>query len=399
MSGGIWGEEAETFPRVMLIGNGGWPLRIDQVQIKEYPPFRNFHLSFPSQLTVIAGPNGVGKSRLLAALVAVGHVPVYIEGGVRFNQPGHDPYIGVAFFGGGENFLTATKSPEVVRPSHVFLSATRKIQQIAIPSLRPFSRSRDLLGQGTDGLKDWFVNTELHLSRGANTEDSTLRNYATVKRIFNLLDPKVSFSRVDHEFDILLELPQGELKFELLSSGFQSAFKLLFEILTLVEGNNQGSLAVEDYAGVILIDEIDVHLHPTWQGSILQHLRTLVPNAQIIATTHSAHVIQGLKKDELIALELDSDGYPRQRVIEPSAGPFGFQGWTVEEILRDVMGLEDTISPQLQQAETGFNAALDDEDAEAARPYYEKLMAMLHPRNGMRRVYDLQFESIGGVGE
>lgn len=55
--------------------------------------------------------------------------------------------------------------------------------------------------------------------------------------------------------------------------------------------------------GVVLIDELDVHLHPKWQRSIVESLRKVFPRAQFIATTHSPFIVQSLREDELINLQ------------------------------------------------------------------------------------------------
>ncbi|MBK7436994.1 MAG: AAA family ATPase [Saprospiraceae bacterium] len=52
----------------------------------------------------------------------------------------------------------------------------------------------------------------------------------------------------------------------------------------------------------ILIDEIDLHLHPSWQVKIVKALKTTFPNVQFIVTTHSPLVLSSVKRGEIIAL-------------------------------------------------------------------------------------------------
>ena len=56
-------------------------------------------------------------------------------------------------------------------------------------------------------------------------------------------------------------------------------------------------------AGVVFIDELELHLHPTWQREVCEKLRKTFPNIQFIATTHSPFVIQSLRPGELINLD------------------------------------------------------------------------------------------------
>ena len=72
-------------------------------------------------------------------------------------------------------------------------------------------------------------------------------------------------------------------------------------------------------AGVILIDELELHLHPNWQREVKEKLRRTFPNIQFIATTHSPFVIQALKPGELINLDPDEFGEYADKSIEDIA--------------------------------------------------------------------------------
>ena len=69
-------------------------------------------------------------------------------------------------------------------------------------------------------------------------------------------------------------------------------------------------------AGVVLIDELELHLHPKWQREVSEKLRRTFPNIQFIATTHSPFVIQALKPGELINLDPDEFAEYADRSIE-----------------------------------------------------------------------------------
>jgi predicted ATP-binding protein involved in virulence len=72
-------------------------------------------------------------------------------------------------------------------------------------------------------------------------------------------------------------------------------------------------------AGVVLIDELELHLHPKWQREISDKLRGTFPNIQFIATTHSPFVIQSLRPGELINLDPDEFGEYSDKSIEDIA--------------------------------------------------------------------------------
>lgn len=72
-------------------------------------------------------------------------------------------------------------------------------------------------------------------------------------------------------------------------------------------------------AGLVLIDELELHLHPKWQREVPEKLRKTFPNIQFIATTHSPFVIQALKPGELINLDPDEFGEYADKSIEDIA--------------------------------------------------------------------------------
>lgn len=67
-----------------------------------------------------------------------------------------------------------------------------------------------------------------------------------------------------------------------------------------------GERAVLDTEGIVLIDEIDMHLHPKWQRHIVEDLKRTFPKIQFIVTTHSPFIVQSLKKDEVINLDSEN---------------------------------------------------------------------------------------------
>ena len=64
-----------------------------------------------------------------------------------------------------------------------------------------------------------------------------------------------------------------------------------------------GVNALKETNGLVLIDELDLHLHPSWQKAIVKELTTSFPKIQFVATTHSPFIVQSLAKDQIINLE------------------------------------------------------------------------------------------------
>ena len=91
-----------------------------------------------------------------------------------------------------------------------------------------------------------------------------------------------------------------ELQIEQLSAGYKATLSMIMDISARMSQANP-HLGNKSKA-IILIDELDLHLHPKWQQTILSDLRRTFPNAQFIVTTHSPHIISSIHKSKLFKL-------------------------------------------------------------------------------------------------
>lgn len=125
----------------------------------------------------------------------------------------------------------------------------------------------------------------------------------------------------------------------------------------------------EEQPAVLLIDEVENHLHPTWQRRVIPALRKYFPGVQIFATTHSPFVVAGLKAGQIHSLERDENG-----VMSGPPQKGDVIGWTVSEILRGLMDVDyPTDEPtainaarlgELRSKRTSEEGLSDDEEAE-----------------------------------
>ena len=184
----------------------------------------------------------------------------------------------------------------------------------------------------------------------------------------------------------MVNTPQGEIYFEYLSSGFKSIIYLLFSTIKEIEFRfKEHNLKAKDFDGIILIDEIEIHLHPEWQEKITNILRTTFPSVQFILTTHSPHVIQTAEPSQVMPLQLDE----HNNVIlckELQTNKYGFKGWTIEEILYDVMGMHTMRSEMYHELIKNFE--------EEAKSIYAELNQLLHPQNPQRKLLCFQLAQI-----
>lgn len=136
--------------------------------------------------------------------------------------------------------------------------------------------------------------------------------------------------------EVFVEFESGEsFPFSLLSDGQRSMVSLAGDMAVRCAHLNQtlGSEAASRTTGVVLIDEIDLNVHPSWQQTILPTLQRCFPNIQFIVTTHSPFIIQSLEKGSIINLDED----PIHRDVLTLTKDQG-----IEEISEEVMGVEHT---------------------------------------------------------
>jgi predicted ATP-binding protein involved in virulence len=95
--------------------------------------------------------------------------------------------------------------------------------------------------------------------------------------------------------------------------------------------------------GIVLIDELDLHLHPNWQRRIVDDLRNAFPNIQFIATTHSPFIVQSLREGELLELQISPsvEGGLAGGQTETSTHPQAeYSDQSIEDIAENVMGVD-----------------------------------------------------------
>lgn len=112
----------------------------------------------------------------------------------------------------------------------------------------------------------------------------------------------------------------------MLSDGYRNVIKIILDIAARMCILNPylKEKALQETPGIVLIDEIDLSLHPTWQKRIIGILKQLFPKIQFICATHSPFIIQSLEEGESITLDqpLESE----------------YSGESIEDISEDIMG-------------------------------------------------------------
>ena len=122
-----------------------------------------------------------------------------------------------------------------------------------------------------------------------------------------------------------------------LSSGTQGTLLWIWALALKMAHHYDWQEDWEKKPAILLIDEIENHLHPTWQRRIIPALLEHFPGLQIFATTHSPFVVAGLKAGQVHLLKRDEN----TGVVTSSTNTEDIIGWTADEILRTMMGVDE----------------------------------------------------------
>ena len=152
-----------------------------------------------------------------------------------------------------------------------------------------------------------------------------------------------------------------------LSSGSQSTLLWILWLAVKMLNHYEFANGWNQRPAILLIDEIENHLHPTWQRRVIPALLEHFPGLQIFATTHSPFVVAGLKAGQVHLLERDGEGH-----VTASTNHEDVIGWTADEILRNMMGVDDptddvTAAAARELRELRNSAPGDTEEAEEKR--------------------------------
>jgi predicted ATP-binding protein involved in virulence len=362
---------------------------IKELFLKNFRGFKGKTFQFDKRFSVFAGENGSGKTAVLEGLcVALGgwlfgfdglegndkrniykkdirkisarvssallpQTPVEVKCKAEVNNSeiewsrSVDKVGGHTTYGGLSEINRVTKEindkiykaedTDVILPIVAYYSAARlwsepirKSQKYQKETIRIKGYSRALsFEQSIDNVMT-YIDTLAHRAN-KNSDDSAEFKVImeALKKCLDNIVPKVNIDYDIKTAEIVVAHDENlRLHFSQLSDGYRCMISLIADIAYKMSILNPQlkERAISETTGVVLIDELDLHLHPKWQREVVGDLKKIFPNVQFIATTHSPFIIQSLEDGELISLDKSID-------IE-------YSGESIEDIAEDVMGVE-----------------------------------------------------------
>lgn len=161
---------------------------------------------------------------------------------------------------------------------------------------------------------------------------------ATISTILDDENVKVMF---DSKNGLRISHNGHELKLDKFSSGYQSVISFVTDIMDVLYTRWN---SMEGAQGIVLIDELDAHLHPEWKFKISSALRKTFPYVQFIFTTHDPLILKGMLTNEISVLKRDESG----EVFDSGETPPIIDSLGIDQLLTSAFGMKTTISPNIE---------------------------------------------------
>ncbi|MDI9335100.1 MAG: AAA family ATPase [Cytophagales bacterium] len=222
-------------------------------------------------------------------------------------------------------------APPSSKPIGAFESRRAEyLQHLVITMQNDFSR----IGMNED-IQHWFVARAQSANPYQKSTDNRRIEIDALLKALHEIDNRFSsdFLEIDGSNQISVKIENKPRKITELSSGFTSLLKILQAIISGY-ANFTNEVNLTHVRGIVLIDEIESHLHVEWQSKIVPLLKGLFPNTTFYIATHSSLVLAQLQEGEAYQLARDPDGVVRSRLIEsPNKKVFS-------DVLKDAFGID-----------------------------------------------------------
>lgn len=140
----------------------------------------------------------------------------------------------------------------------------------------------------------------------------------------------------------------GRVRFDQLSDGYLSTAGWLVDLMARwLAQHGEQSLPddiLSTMTGLVLVDEIDLHLHPLWQMRIIDDVRRLFPKLSFVVTTHNPLTVHGARPGEVFVMhreEEEREGSPKHRIVIDQRNVM--PGSDIDRVLLDLFGVRDTL--------------------------------------------------------
>ncbi len=383
---------------------------IEKFKISWLGPFREIELQFDKQVNIFVGPNNCGKSTVLMALAEALVFPFAVP--QRLYRKGRIPKLTLSLWGeekmtertlpwatdsefikmvkqvGYTSFVPALRqntgfrptSPigaentertrqraenrdritrhgeyEVIDEEEISTEDMRRLLSRIRPKLSMADREQLLRRQSWSRSPSRITDQAMiakivELDYRAYRKDEP-RFREVISLIANIASEimtgfHLTFDRIEEDNRGLypqFKTPDGLLPLDKLSQGTQSIIQWMSQLILGMAEYYEFPKDLCKRKAVFIIDEIDSHMHPEWQLGIIPTITKNLPNCQIFASTHSPLILAGLTNGQVHLLNRG-----KKNEIVVSRNEKETFGWSVDQIMRWLMGMKDTVDKETE---------------------------------------------------
>ncbi len=410
---------------------------IESLHLKDIRHFSEVNIHFNNKFNFIAGPNGCGKTSILACLShCFRHTNLEYSRfkssselwvNIKNNETKYRLGVGKDSFqsnGYRHNSIVRWNLPPVISgrtslPIHevkqkikgvpLFIGAQRSIKYQQLQGTRREAQHdqkldeylnnnvKSLYGDWTTNIKQWFINRYFMIEKDWAHEEKINWEFM-IKGIEKLapFNSNFKYLRTERDLEPIFSIYGKECYLEELSAGFQAILIIIANIIEWIEGSNEpGFRNINNAVGSVAIDELDVHLHPEWQFTIRDTLTKIFPNIQFIVTTHSPHLLASAKENEIIILPK----YYEDKKYDIKPIEKRISGWNTDQILSDIMGVVSLDNKDYSQMITSAYKFIETKDIPNLKSTIEKIESICNPNDSISvvlksRLAELEIEYI-----
>ena len=235
------------------------------------------------------------------------------------------------------------------------------VQMTAVqePTYSPFENSLSFVNTAnTDRLAQWIANQDFkrlkakeagRLDRAAQMKKS-LRDIELV--VTEIIGEEFAFVTSEEDNNVRVRRNGSAIDLGLLPDGLKSIVRWIADLLMRLDRIPWiDETPPMERPFLLLLDEVDIHLHPSWQRKVLPIVQRMFPKAQIIASTHSPFVVASVNDARIITLKVEG-GVSRVEQVTPSQA-----GVSYSAVLRSIFGIESEFDIETERAFSAFHEA------------------------------------------
>ena len=379
-------------------------MKVKKIELNNFRAFKHLEINFNDRLNILVGINGAGKSSILDSLaILLSHLIGKIQSSHSTGRQFSDMDIRLGSSETANTIdlsykkknisWTSTKTrrgrkkqatsnrtqiKELVEfiqaeqeqdentsfPLAVYYAVNRAVLDIPLHILNKHqfdqlaAYDQALTSKGTDFGRffEWFRNQEdFENEQRLHPAENKLNEQNDIQKHWEYRDPQLQAVReAIHTLSgfsdirvvrnpLRMEVRKGEqiLDVRHLSDGEKCLFALAGDLARRLAIANPGLDKPLTGSGVVVINEVDLHLHPEWQRLIITKLLDTFPGCQFILSTHSPHIITHVQPENLFFLKQTNGGVTIEKPNES-------YGKNVDRVLEDLMGLTTTRPDQVE---------------------------------------------------